>query len=122
MAVKATSPTFEELVARVAELAARVEAVEQENARLRAELADGSRDGTAGDAVPSERPVDDEESLAEFLERLRRQPEVIVRRRPPGPFVPYKPWMQVVGGERDVLKLLGRCDDEPDTPFDAESE
>ena len=120
MAVKATSPTFEELVARVAELAARVEAVEQENARLRAELADGSTDGTAGDAMSSERAVDDEESLAEFLKRLRRQPEVIVRRRPPGPFVPYKPTIRVVGGERDVLKLLGRCDDEPDTPFDQE--
>ena len=120
MAVKATSPTFEELVARVEELAARVEALEQENDRLWAELDTGSNDGAANDAVSAGRPGDDEDPLAARLERLRQEPGVIVRRRPPGPFVPYRPWMQVIGGERDVLKLLGRYDDEPDTPFDVE--
>ena len=34
--------------------------------------------------------------------------------------MPFVPTIRVIGGETDVLKLLGRRGDEPDTPFDME--
>ena len=53
------------------------------------------------------------ETDEERRQRIARDPRVVVRRRPAGPLPPFEP----IGTERgniDVLKLLGRRDDEDD--------
>jgi hypothetical protein len=102
MVAKPKRPSVEELMALVAELQEQVRALLAENEALRR-----GAFTRWDESVPGET---DEERW----ERIARDPRVVVHRRPAGPLPPFEP---IPGaGNMDVLKLLGRRDDQDDEP------
>lgn len=120
-------PRVEELTETIAALRQRMREPQAENERLRERETAASpvenwldHPALAGSepplGVPDEAEIADREAR---LERLQRDRNAIIPRRT-GPYTPYRPTIRVIGGETDVLKLLGRRGEEPDTPFDLE--
>jgi hypothetical protein len=100
--------TVEELVDLVTRLQAQVRELIAENEALR-----------RGAFTRWDEPVPGETD-EERQQRIMRDPRVVVRRRPAGPVAPYEPKIRL-SGEVDVLKLLGRRDDdEPESAADQE--
>ena len=90
--------TVEELVDLVTALQAQVSELMAENEALR-----------RGAFTRFDEPVPGETD-EERQQRIARDPRVTVRRRPAGPLPPFKPFPG--NNKIDVLKLLGRRDDE----------